>query len=591
MRLNRALLRPLQNREGMALLFVLLVAAAVLVLALAAVTMAGNANLITLYEERQDEMEAVADGGLELARARLNGTANLFPDTGYVTLENGVTVLDASGTAIPGVKRYTYAGPIGVATGQFGIFGSIVSVAQWQNGDRVVRRGDIVQESFAKYAYFTDVEPASIAFGGGDQISGPVHTNDVLKIYNTRATFRGPGIVTTAKYISGKQYGTFVEGYEENAARIELPETAELDKLRGYAAEGGTAFTAPSGGSANDARIRIEFVSIDLNGDLDAADPDEGFFRVYTSNRADWLMATQPGAGWPSDENCGTPIAGGGTLVPNNVVGNSAAKRNVMKQANSRCYLGGAPELNPGGAFMGVTPGNKGQWLARGFNLSGAPPTALTLRPDYAYLFPLSRRFNPNFKGVVHVTGRVGVSGVLRGRVTLAATDDIFILDDLTYANGPGGGNCADILGLFGASDVRVADNAINAPQQPDGPNTTYYGYDDTGSEFIHAVVLALNQFTADNYDSGATATQPCEATSWGRGCLYLSGGVIQETRGGVGTTNGTGYLKRYAYDACAYSNPPPYFPTTGRFSRSRYYEVDPSGFDVRAFFARWTAG
>jgi hypothetical protein len=585
---DRLVPRHARGQEGMALLFVLLVAVAVLVLALAAVTLGANSNLINLYEERQDELESVADGGLELARARLNGVSTLFPDTGYAVLENGVTVLDASGTAIPGVKRYTYVGPIGVATGQFGVFGAIVSVAEFQNGDRVVRRGDIVQESFAKYAYFTDVEPASIAFGGGDQISGPVHTNDILKIYNSRATFRGPGSVTTAKYISGKQYGTFIEGYEENVGRIELPETAELDKLRGYAATGGTAFVAPGGGSASDARIRIEFVAYDLNADGDAADPDEGFFRVYTSNRADWLMATQPGAGWPSSENCGFMNAGVFS-TPNNTAGNNAVKRATMKQPNSRCYLGGAPQLT--GGFVGVTPGNRGQWMARPFAMQGAPPAVLVNQPDYAFLFPLSRRFNPDFKGVIHVTGRVAVSGVLRGRVTLAGTDDIFIVDDLTYANGPGGGNCADILGLFGGQQIRVADNAVNAPQQPDGPNTAFFGYDDTSAEFIHAVVLALDQFTADNFGAGATVTEPCEAVAWGRGCLYLSGGVIQSERGGVGTTAGTGYLKRYAYDSCAYSNPPPYFPTTGRFSRSRYYEVDPNGFDVRAFYARWTAG
>lgn len=31
---------------------------------------------------------------------------------------------------------------------------------------------------------------------------------------------------------------------------------------------------------------------------------------------------------------------------------------------------------------------------------------------------------------------------------------------------------------------------------------------------------------------------------------------------------------------------PPPYFPTTGRYKRNLYYQIDPRTFDVEAFFA-----
>ena len=34
--------------------------------------------------------------------------------------------------------------------------------------------------------------------------------------------------------------------------------------------------------------------------------------------------------------------------------------------------------------------------------------------------------------------------------------------------------------------------------------------------------------------------------------------------------------MKRYSYDRCAVINPPPYFPTTGRFPDNRYSELDP---------------
>lgn len=581
---------PRLDARGFALLFVLLVLMAVAAMALTAVILSGNTRLQTAYEETEAQLEAVADAGLEQARARINGQPSLYPEEGYATLENGVTVKDAFGANIPNIKRYTYVGPTGVATGQYGVFGSVVSVAESPGGARAIRRAEVFQESFAKYAYFTDVEPANIKFGSGDQIQGPVHSNDVIGIYSSRATFRGPGQVTTHEHIDGWEYGTFLEGYQEEVARIELPTTAELDKLRSYATAGGTAFTAPSGGTASEARLRIQFINIDLDGDGQANGPDEGFFRVYTSNQADWLMSLEPGLGWPSSENCGwrTTVSGRDTfMTPRAYSGNSAGKRNQVKQATSRCYLGG-DEMLTGLAFKASD--GKGQWVARGWALQGAPPAALTNRPDKDYLFPLSRRFNANFKGVIHVTGKVAISGTLRGRVTLAATSHIFVVDDMKYSVDPGAGTCTDILGLFSGGEVQIADNAINTPQEIES-GWWANNLDDTSSEFLQAVVLTLNTFSVQDYSSGPTSGQSCEGTGRGRGCLYLAGGIIQRTRGGVGTTGGHGYLKRYSYDVCAYRQPPPYYPTTGHFGRGRYYEIDPQGFNVSEYFDRLTAG
>lgn len=43
--------------------------------------------------------------------------------------------------------------------------------------------------------------------------------------------------------------------------------------------------------------------------------------------------------------------------------------------------------------------------------------------------------------------------------------------------------------------------------------------------------------------------------------------------------------MKSYTHDTCAFSAPPPYFPSTGHFFRGRYYGVDPTGFDINAYF------
>ena len=65
-------------------------------------------------------------------------------------------------------------------------------------------------------------------------------------------------------------------------------------------------FTAPNGGTTWEARLRIEFLTIDLNGDLRHDGENEGFFRVYRSTGAPkYLMAGGKDSGWPSSENCG----------------------------------------------------------------------------------------------------------------------------------------------------------------------------------------------------------------------------------------------------------------------------------------------
>ena len=114
-------------------------------------------------------------------RSAINGTTALYPDSLYNTIENGVAVTDASGATIPHVTRYSYVGPTGITSGQYGVFGSIVTVIEDEYGNQLVRRGEVVQESFAKYAYFTTVE-GNIVFASGDQIWGPVHSNDRIRI-------------------------------------------------------------------------------------------------------------------------------------------------------------------------------------------------------------------------------------------------------------------------------------------------------------------------------------------------------------------------------------------------------------------------
>ena len=60
-------------------------------------------------------------------------------------------------------------------------------------------------------------------------------------------------------------------------------------------------------------------------------------------------------------------------------------------------------------------------------------------------------------------------------------------------------------------------------------------------------------------------------------GCVRVSGGLA-EGRFDYWTfiPDKYGWGEAHTYDPCGAVNPPPYFPTTGRFIPSRYYEIDP---------------
>ncbi|MCH7876334.1 MAG: hypothetical protein IH965_13690 [Gemmatimonadetes bacterium] len=577
------------NERGIALITVLLVTLVVGVISVGAALISTNASLINRYTDRMSVLEAVADAGIAEGRSRVNGDAALYPDNSYTILESGVSVQDASGATIPHVRRSLYVGPTGITSGQYGVFGSLVVVAEDDFGNRLIRRGEIVQESFAKYAYFTDNEGGNIWFGGGDQLFGPVHSNDRIQIHPTGVTFWST--VETARYMYQPHYGTFHEGYTEYGPYIPMPQTADLVKLRTQAQAGNTYFVGNISGGFGETTTRIEFMALDLNGDGDSTDANEGFIRVYQQLAdAYWVSGDRPNAGWnryssyglTRSEHCGYwnvqgNFVTGAEMYQDSGYGNST-RRNKLTSATRRCYLGGSDTLSMG--FVAGPDAKGGRWL----QWPGAVSPLLAARADAAYLFPISRQLNPSFKGVIFVDGKVGISGKLRGRVTIAAMDDIVILDDIIYATDPGAGTCADILGIFSGNAVVVADNTINAPSRP-WPSWSYRPYDDTLGEFIQGVVLALGSFTVENYNSGSSNAEPCQGTPQGRGCLYLTGGIIQDTRGAVGLLSGRGYTKRYSYDQCAFTNPPPYFPTTGHFARGRYYEVDPVAFDVAAFY------
>ena len=608
---------------GIALIFTLVIGA----LATTAIILSSNSTLLAKSVEHQRDIKYAAEAALQLEKSRLDLNSSIIPDSGYTQILNNATITSADNVTLKGITVSVWVGPSGAISGQYGNFATIVSQATDTKGVSFVRRLDVVQANFSKYVYWTNTEGA-LQFNN-DQLWGPVFSNDSLHIGSGGVTFHDS--VATAKGIAGTTYGTFMKGYLTGQRSISLPSTTKLSKLASYATTAGYNFTAPTTGNETNVLERIEFVATDLDADGDSTGTNEGFFRVYQANAGNqaWLRGDYPGTTTASQyTNCGDwhtvsgytdqkffpaavhatswfrqMVEAGGLTHPAAQAESSATVATIMQHSNARCYLGGDPHLvavsrtaalypiastrQKGGDDTTFTPvGAYGSWV----QYTASPnATVAAKRADAKYLFPLSLTYNSKFKGVIYVKGTVGVSGTVRGRVTLYTnTGYTVVFDDVRYADDPSLNTCKDVLGLISDYDVVVSDNGLNTPQDV---NVGYVGHiyhslDDTQDLYIQAVVMALgSSFRVQNYSTGPTNALLCNSSLVGRGCLYVTGGLIQLTRGAVATTSGTGFLKRYSYDACAASYPPPYFPATGRFTDNRFYEVNPIGFSVATLF------
>lgn len=144
-----------------------------------------------------------------------------------------------------------------------------------------------------------------------------------------------------------------------------------------------------------------------------------------------------------------------------------------------------------------------------------------------------------------HRMGDVYVGGTLDGRLTIAAEHDIRITDHLHYAAHPTN-NSADALGLVAGRDVRIETEA------PD--DTTVFAH-----------IMATGSATSSTTDGMFYVDDYNKAPA--RGVLSVYGGIVQHTRGPVGTFSRwtgnmlSGFAKNYEFDARFIADPPPHYP------------------------------
>jgi Tfp pilus assembly protein PilX len=197
-------------------------------------------------------------------------------------------------------------------------------------------------------------------------------------------------------------------------------------------------------------------------------------------------------------------------------------------------------------------------------------------------------------------SGTTQVSGVCpyTQSLTIGAADDIIIASSLTTTTTTSGctggetGGCPSgtaVLGLIADHNVRVAHPLTSARVTPpleqyclasNPADDLYLNTNAAGSlinPVIDAAIFAVNDsFIVDNFDCGSTSNT---GSTTALGTLTVNGTIAQNFRGRVaeGNPQVTGYTKSYWYDPRLESTSPPYFlnPIDATWVATRLTECD----------------
>lgn len=369
------------------------------------------------------------------------------------------------------------------------------------------------QQSFGKYAYFTDKEVSSVTGGkiwffSGDKIRGPAHSNskdesnfqinwqgsnqaifeDMLTSAGSSITYSPREPSTEDEYL--KIYKTGSRGYQLGVDPIELPNSTTLQQEAAWGASGG--FPSATG-------VYV---------------PDNGGIYIK-GNASITLQADAVG-------RQRFRIQQGGSVI-HVTIDREANYRMVVNNGGPPYYVPGA---GTGVVFCADNITSLSGVVADNILTSDTPPQ------------------------VQHRSEFTIATDVNNGK-------NITITSDIQYKSAPDPDKpLNDPVNLKPGTLGLIGRNVIISNTAPKDLE-------------INAVILAGSSTTTDGsfYVQNYNTKKPT-------GVLKLVGGIIQKARGPVGTFNSstgqivTGYAKNYWYDPRLANNPPPYFPTTGLYDR-----------------------
>lgn len=265
-----------RGRKGSALILVLIMTLSLAGLAISAIYLSSSAGLLSRYYDRERNYRYAAEAAIALGKSRLQmGDTTLhLPDTGAVTLLSGASLKDASNNTIPIVQVNLYGGFTGDTIGIYGQFVTFLAQAYDAGGTRMVRRLDFSQESFSRFAMFTNTFSAGLCYGTGEFIRGRAWSN---QIWNSCGP-PGPtyyDTVSAASTVSGS--ATYIFGYQASQTAIPMPTVAKLAALTTYASGANLQFTPVTATSGSVGPTQTSGTStVDLSGETVTTKPTQG---------------------------------------------------------------------------------------------------------------------------------------------------------------------------------------------------------------------------------------------------------------------------------------------------------------------------
>jgi hypothetical protein len=434
--------------------------------------------------------------------------------------------------------------------------------------------------SYQQYSATNPPTPANTAFTGWQTIPGPA--NDGQFHYSVDlARYASQGIVqlTSTGRVQGVQRTVRANLRRRNFLDyLYLTDYESLDPQSGFYSDPATATAECSrywwngrpDGSPGFACVRIYFTSGDtINGPLHSNDTlsinGSPIFNDEVTTGFSGAMSCPPNPAytyrWEGRSGCGdTPQFQSGDPEAVSLLtlptSNTAIKAETNRPAKTGCLYNGPTriELLSNGRMNVTSPftisptyascvGNNVVLPANGvIYVQNVPTSQATSCPSG---HPLNYPISGDVTTYQCLAGDVFLSGTLRGRLTIAAENNVVIVADTTYATSGAGSN--DMLGLIANQFVQVYHPVDSGGQNlADNRNPTPFFQDPR----IDAAIMALgHSFIVQNYNRGSTL-----------GTISVTGGIAQKWRGPVGTFggSGTGYLKNYNYDArLRYSSPP----------------------------------
>jgi len=427
---------------------------------------------------------------------------------------------------------------------------------------------DLKQDGFIDFVYFTDYEMSdpvfssanckdayewavssrpdctTIQFAAGDVIDGPLHTNDTMFVCGG-TQFKGTTTTSStrpSRYLAatgGTCTGTPRFGGKatpDYAPRIEMPKTN--DGMRLETRSDLTSTTVPNPGCLYTGPTTIEFKG---NGKMVVRSP----WTKATRITADVTKGSTPAA-------CGTPGSGSGAL-------GSATGQTLDVPANNLIYVQAVQTIPGDVNYWGTKTPDKYSCTSEDGKKAGN-----------GVGFPVADEVQATYGCQA---GDAFVKGELKGTVTVAASNYVYVTGDVTYKD-----PAVDLLGLVGTNAV-IVHNPVKEYQTtttynrretydcwngwwwtrcerfvPVTETSTSTGLIDRSASdrTIQAAILSVSHtFTVQNYNLDR---------NFPKGTLRVLGSIAQKYRGPVATTGATGYTKAYSYDERLRYTAPPKF-------------------------------